>query len=268
MCYYVSQKTNHKVEFADIIRESDLLDRPVVGGFGGQPIAVMKPTADKKSFDVVGMDWGFIPPYVNGRDEAKKFKMMYTTLNATSENLFRNAKGNKSMFATAARERRCLVPVAGYYEWRHLPKHDKKGNLLKSVDKVPYLIRVKGQPVFYHAGLYQEWTDRDTGEVVDTLAFTTTEANSIAAQIHNSKKRMPTMLNTELAKAWLFNELTEDDITAIAKIQFPPAEMEAWTIDSKFLSAEDPTLPVDYPNCPALMYGDAPPADGSTLSLF
>ncbi|RYZ25453.1 MAG: hypothetical protein EOP49_44600 [Sphingobacteriales bacterium] len=199
---------------------------------------------------------------------------MYTTLNATAEGLFKNAKGNKSMFANAAMERRCLIPVAGYYEWRHLPKlHKKTGEPLKSVDKIPYLIRVKGMDVFYHAGLWQEWADRETGEVFETLAFTTTEANPLAAQIHNSKKRMPTMLNTELSRAWMFDELTEDDITAIAKIQFPAGEMEAWTIDSKFLSLEDPSVKVEYPNCPALQFGDTdhiPPdqSEQQTLTLF
>lgn len=228
MCYYVSQKTNHKVEFNDLVRESDLLDRPVVGGFGGMPIGVMKKQRAPGDFKIVGMDWGFIPPYVPNEAEAKKFKFMYTTLNATAEGLFINAKGKKSMFADAARERRCLVPVSGYYEWRHFPKlHKKTGEPLKTVDKYPYFIRVKGMEVFFLAGIWNEWTDQESGEVHETLAFTTTEANEIAAQIHNSKLRMPTMLNTQLAKAWLFDTLTDDDIAAIAKIQFPAGEMEA-----------------------------------------
>lgn len=272
MCYYVSQKLGGYVNLAEIGREAEyneLLDRPVVGGFGGQPIAAMKPTGDRKNFEVVGMEWGFLPPYVAGREDAKKFKMMYTTLNATSEGLLINAKGNKSMFATAARERRCLVPVAGYYEWRHMPKYNKRsGELLKGVDKIPYFIRVKGQPVFYHAGIFQDWTDQDTGEVVETLAFCTTEANTIAAQIHNSKKRMPTMLNTELAKAWLFDTLTDDDITTFAKFQFPAGEMEAWTVDSKFLSLPDPTVACSYPEVPALQLEGNESPGGQPLSLF
>jgi len=266
MCYYVSQKTNHKIEFNDITRESDLLDRPVVGGFSGAPIAVMKPDVGSKTFDVVGMEWGFLPNYLQHQDAVQKFKNGYkdasgrfipgfTTLNATAEGLFKNQKGQKSMFADAVHERRCLVPVAGYYEWRHIYRiNSRTGQPLKTPDKYPYFIRVKGMPVFYHAGIWNEWTDRETGETFDTVAFTTTEANGIAAQIHNSKLRMPTMLSTDLARAWLFDTLTDEDITAIAKIQFPASEMEAWTIDSKFLSALDPMAPCPYEAVPELVF--------------
>ena len=46
-------------------------------------------------------------------------------------------------------------------------------------------------------------------------------------QIHNSKKRMPTILTEDLAWEWLFGNLDEERITEIARYQFPTEQMEA-----------------------------------------
>ena len=45
--------------------------------------------------------------------------------------------------------------------------------------------------------------DKETGETVDTCALVTTKANGLMEQIHNSKKRMPTILTSELAGEWI-----------------------------------------------------------------
>lgn len=278
MCYHVAQKLNHKITFNDTTRESELLDRPMVGGFSGQPIAVMKPTADRKSFDVVGMEWGFLPYGLQNRAEVKMFKSGYknskgmwvkgkTTLNAHSSKLFINDAGNTAMWAQAVRTHRCLVPISGYFDWRHVYRKNKRtGEDLKIPDKYPYYVQIKGQKVIYLAGIWQEWSDHDTGERVDTLAFCTAEANSLAAKVHNSKMRMPAMLNTDLANAWMFNELTDEDITVIAKIQFPAAEMEAWPVNKEFQALADPTALFNYPTCPPL--DEVPLSNDNTLSLF
>jgi putative SOS response-associated peptidase YedK len=84
------------------------------------------------------------------------------------------------------------------------------------------------------AGIWQPWTDRATGEHVETFAIVTTKANSLMEQIHNSKKRMPTILNEELAWEWLFGDLDEKRISEIAQSQIPPNEMEAFTITKDF----------------------------------
>ncbi len=40
-------------------------------------------------------------------------------------------------------------------------------------------------------GIWQEWTDKDKGEIVQSVAVTTAEANPLMQQIHNSKKGCP-----------------------------------------------------------------------------
>src|SRR5215212_1795191 len=67
----------------------------------------------------------------------------------------------------------------------------KSGKRLKTPGKYPYHIGVKDSPYFFIAGVWQNWTDKDTGETIPTAALITTFANGLMRQIHNSKLRMP-----------------------------------------------------------------------------
>ena len=52
------------------------------------------------------------------------------------------------------------------------------------------------------AGLWSEWTDEETGEVLNTFSIVTTKGNKLLAKIHNNPKiegpRMPVILPQEL----------------------------------------------------------------------
>ncbi|RTZ49305.1 hypothetical protein EJ377_01020 [Chryseobacterium arthrosphaerae] len=85
------------------------------------------------------------------------------------------------------------------------------------------------QGLFFIAAIWQNWTDKDTGETVDTVALVTTEANPLMRQIHNSKNLMPTMLPDELAWEWMMQDLSEERITELATYQINTSEMEAYT---------------------------------------
>ena len=102
------------------------------------------------------------------------------------------------------------------------------------------------------AGLWQPWTDKATGEYVETFAIVTTQANALMQQIHNSKKRMPTILTDDLAWEWLFGDLDEQRVSAIAQFQYASNEMEACTIAKDFREALDPAEPFMYEDLPAL----------------
>jgi putative SOS response-associated peptidase YedK len=78
---------------------------------------------------------------------------------------------------------------------------------------------MRGKEYFYMAGIHEAWTDSKTGEYVETDSIITTAANKAMEQIHNTKKRMPTILNEDLAWEWLFGNLSEERITEIAITQ-------------------------------------------------
>ena len=53
------------------------------------------------------------------------------------------------------------------------------------------------------AGLYESWKDRETGQAHNTFTICTTAANERMEWIHNSKKRMPSILSLHHANLWL-----------------------------------------------------------------
>ncbi len=183
-------------------------------------------------------------------EKTGKYRPPITTLNAVGEELLLPGK----MYRDAALNRRCLFPATDFYEWRHIFPIGKKGQPLKTAIKYPYRIGVKNKEVFFIAGIWQPWTDRETGETVDTCALVTTKANSIMEQIHNSKKRMPTILTEKMAGEWISDGLSEQRITEIATSQLPADEMDVHTVRKDFLSALDPNEKFVYEDVSDLIF--------------
>ncbi|WP_448635402.1 SOS response-associated peptidase [Pedobacter panaciterrae] len=265
MCYYNGQKVSRE-EFIRLINlekevaKYDFLNRDIHVGFSYSMGAVLKPNEQKTDFDIVEMEWGFMPPYWKSREDAIKYRngfkdpvtgkwIQYLTLNAMSEELLLPRK----MYRDAALKRRCLVLSTGFYEWQHIfPKNKRTGEPLKTAVKYPYYIHLKEREYFYMAGIYQPWTDQTTGEHIETFSVVTTEANHLMQQVHNSKKRMPTILNDELAWEWMMGDLSEERITEIAKTQYASNEMDACTVAKDFLTKLEPATPFVYEDLPAL----------------
>lgn len=132
------------------------------------------------------LQWGLIPSW------AKDRKVGYRMINARVETV-----AEKSSFKHALRQRRCLIPMDGYYEWQTNGKH-----------KQPYRIVAKDQALFTCAGLWEEWRDPTSGEIVATYTIITLPANEGLAPIHD---RMPAILSPQQEQLWLDNELTTSD---------------------------------------------------------
>ena len=133
--------------------------------------------------------WGLIPYW------AKDNTVRANTLNARIETIktlpsFRDSVKN-----------RCLVIISGFYEWMWL---DEKGK-----NKQKYLITFPKDELFSLGGIWSEWVDKSTGEIIKSYSIVTTEANELMAKIHNNKKRMPIVLNQSEEKKWLEGEDTE-----------------------------------------------------------
>ena len=66
------------------------------------------------------------------------------------------------------------------------------------------------------------------------------------AKVHNTKMRMPFILNEDLAYEWMFDYLDEERITEIAKSHFPSQQMEACTIAKDFKTLLETTAKFVY----------------------
>ncbi len=267
MCYYNGQKVT-KEEFIRLkqlekaVAKYDFLHRDLHVGFDYSNVAVLKRQEGIEDFDIVEMEWGFIPGYWKTREEVFKmragykdnygnFKPPMITLNAVSEELLLPNK----IYRDATLKRRCLVLSSGFFEWRHIfPLNKRTGQPVKTAVKYPYHITVKDKGYFYMAGIWQPWTDKTTGETVDTVSIVTTKANKLMEKVHNSKRRMPTILNEDLAYEWMFGELSEDRILEIAASQYPSEQMEACSIAKDFRETLEPAKGVAYEELPALEY--------------
>lgn len=167
------------------------------------------------------MEWGCVPFYVS---DMKGFARQRTSmLNARSERILEDTKS----YWYKIRNRRCLIPMTGFYE------HRKIQGLTK---KVPYLLQLRDQPMFFLPGLYSVAKVPDEhGELQDLWTFTiiTRKANKLMEQIHNdgdNSNRMPLMLPLELSKKWISEELEEVDYKAILAYEMPSEAMKYHTV--------------------------------------
>lgn len=154
------------------------------------------------------MRWGLIPFWF--KDE----KWKAATWNARAESMT-----EKPSFRGAWRAgRRCLVPIAGFYEWQAVPGQKRKQR---------WYIRLPGYPTAAVAGL---WDDNAIHGPSVTLV--TVPANELMQRIHNSganKHRMPLFVEPQSFDLWLSGNGTE--ATGVVK-SYPTARMEAWPVSS------------------------------------
>lgn len=199
--------------------------------------------AGDNDVEMVSAHWEFIPVWIKTMDEVRAArKQNIPWLNATSEKLL-----DSKMFRQAAIHRRCLVPASHFFEWRQYKPEGEKKPI-----SYPYTIELKDKDYFYFAGIWQPFTDRETGETMDTFAIITTRANELMEKVHNTKKRMPTILTEDLAWQWLMDDLSEERIKEIASFQYPSAGMTAHTIHKYFKTAINPLEEFEYAALPAL----------------
>jgi putative SOS response-associated peptidase YedK len=163
--------------------------------------------------ELVRLRWGLIPYW------AKDPTIGVKTINARAETI-----DEKPAFKEAFRRRRCLVPMAGFYEWQKTP-----------AGKIPHFICPLNGELFNVAGLYERWRPKD-GEPVETFTIVTTEANEAVAKLHD---RMPVILDERDAAAWLdpTNEDTEQ-LNSLLK-PCPSDEIRAYPVSTRVNSSKN-----------------------------
>lgn len=225
MCYHKSLTAKYEklaeyygIEPSDEVAEA-YTPRHHENGFDFHPGPVV--TAGRPQ-EIQLYHWGLVPFWI--KDENAAMKVRTSTLNCISEEMF-----DKPSFRDAAKEgKRCLIPCTGFMEWKWM---DEKGK-----SKIPYYVRVTGQELFSIAGLYARWKDRQNDRYYYSYSVLTTSANTLMAEIHNSKRRMPVIIPREYEKDWLNPNLTRDDVLALCT-PFDETRMAAHTI-SKLITTK------------------------------
>ncbi len=191
MCYHYSiSKTASEIatRYNIDLRLPEINPEPVyyhVNGFNHNLLPVVYKEFNSDYLKLELMQWGLVPGWVKGEEQAQKIRSR--TLNARSE-----TADSKPSFRAAFRYRPCLVPATGYFEWMH---HNR--------NKYPFFIFLTAHSIFSFAGLWEEWINESTGEILRSFSILTCDANSLAARIHNSKKRMPVIIGKDHEETWV-----------------------------------------------------------------
>lgn len=148
--------------------------------------------------------WGLIPSWVKDSTQAKEMANM--CIMAKIESI-----EEKPSFRESYKHKRCIIPATSFYEWKWL---DAKGK-----QKEKYEIGLPNNQFFAFGGLWSNWTNKETGEIIETFSIVTTDANELMAEIHNTKKRMPLILQPNQVDEWLNSPGTTHHLSDLAQHQ-------------------------------------------------
>ncbi len=151
----------------------------------GRPVAAVRRVGDDA--EVASLRWGLVPFWAADPSIGSRLA------NARAESV-----AEKPAFRAAFRQRRCLIPADGFYEWQVVTG---------SARKQPWFVRRIDQSVFALAGLWERWeprvpsTDGDApANALETCTILTTAPNALMAPIHS---RMPVIVAPERYNEWL-----------------------------------------------------------------
>ena len=121
--------------------------------------------------------WGLVPCWAKDPSIGNKL------INARSETV-----EEKPSFREAFRQRRCIIPADGFYEWK---REDGR--------KQPFFFKLKDERPFGFAGLWDRW-EGEGEQIINSCTILTTEANGVLRPVHD---RMPVILHPEDYASWL-----------------------------------------------------------------
>jgi putative SOS response-associated peptidase YedK len=163
----------------------------------GLPDWIIRQSAPEASLRFEQFHWGLLPSWTKNPKSSRR------PINARAETV-----AEKPMFRDLLRERRCVVPIDGYYEWR-----------TTSSGKVPFWFHLKSGEPFFLAGLWDRWHAGRPDELASYILMTT-QPNEVAAKVHD---RMPVLLHAHDVPRWLGNSTNVEDLLR----PYPAKEMEA-----------------------------------------
>ena len=177
----------------------------------------IKPTQDiyiVKNQEITIASWGLIAPWSKNSNDALRSQSQ--AINARSESVH-----EKPTFRNAFRQRRCLVPATGYYEWAT--------ELGRYKTKQPVFISRDDEKLLAFAGIFDRWISPE-GEIRDSVAIITRDAVGDLAKVHN---RMPLFLPRDRWGAWMDSNVTNvEEIRTLMQVPDPDAHLRYWPVST------------------------------------
>lgn len=176
--------------------------------------------------ECVLLRWGLVPFWANG------VPPRYSTFNVRIERI----ESAVSFRGAWAREQRCILPAAGFYEWQQ-----------RDARRQPFFIKLADRESFGFAGVW----DRSAGPegVIESCAIITLPANQLMAEIDNTNNRMPAILSEESHEIWLQGGAPE--ARAVLR-PYPSDLMVAWPVGPRVNSTKNDDEALTVPLVAAL----------------
>ncbi len=169
----------------DILESIEVKDEPRFNIAPTDPVLAVRRFDDVR--DLGRLRWGLVP----GVWAEKKGQR--PLINARVETL-----ATQAAFADSFRERRCLIPADGFYEWLS----DERG-------KRPLWFSRPDGDLFAFAGVWAELRRRGSDEVLHSCAIVTCPPNGLMRPIHD---RMPVILDPAAESDWLDPDRAPGDL--------------------------------------------------------
>ena len=179
--------------------------------------------------ELVNARWGLIPTWW------KDAKPPRTSHNARSEEA-----ATKPMWKGPLGKFRCLIPAAGWYEWKQVERTDPvTGEIVKA--KQPYFFHLPDDQLFAFAGVMAMWKPANDDHWQATCTIFTRDAVGPAAEVHH---RMPVVLPKDAEAAWLDPTLTDAAKAMAVALEKGVTEVKHHPVSSRVNTAavDDPQL--------------------------
>ena len=194
MCYHTSNPQSEVLKqfVGSNIKVLPYPETHCANGFEQPLLPVL---TNRESDTVQPVTWDFTPP-------GQLFS--YTLLNARCETLFQ-----LPTWAESARERRCLVFVKGFFEWKKVSPTNKS-------KKDPYYIDRTDTGVFTMGGIWKEVAD-GRGSFKKRMAIITTPANQLMTELRPEVPRMPYIIERSEWGDWLDDRTTQAQLIELMR---------------------------------------------------
>lgn len=173
----------------EILESSELAEQPRFNIAPTDPVLAVRRRAEDGMRIAGRLRWGLVP----GRWAEQGGRPL---INARAESL-----SAQPAFAESFRERRCLIPADGFYEWLT----DERG-------KRPVWLSRPDRELFAFAGLWAELPGKGTDGVLHSCTIVTTTPNALVRPIHD---RMPVVLEREAEARWLDPSISPDQLAEL-----------------------------------------------------
>ena len=134
--------------------------------------------------------WGLVPFW------SKEPRTKYSTFNARCETVSKS-----SAYRGPFQNRRCLVPITGYYEWAN-----------RNGRKQPYHITDRDEKGLLLAGIWDHWQDHANGDELLSFSIVTMPVAPDLSFLHH---RQPVMLSRSDSDVWLESSADDPDLHSL-----------------------------------------------------